>query len=99
MRYARPNDRRTGSGSIPPEVLYHLELSRQKAESTKTREMHCPMCGYLVQIIPVTQTEIVFVKCHKCKFTGALDPAYFRRVKRLSAYNEQLRKYASRKIR
>lgn len=95
MRYTQP-DRRQGAGNLSPEILRRLELSRQKAEATRTREMHCPICGFLVQIIPVTQTEIVFVKCRKCKFTGALDPAYFRRMKRLSAYNEKLRQHVGR---
>ena len=44
-------------------------------------EMCCPICGFLVRIIPVTQTDIVFVKCRKCKFDGALSPAYFRRIR------------------
>jgi hypothetical protein len=52
--------------------------------------MHCPICGFLVQIIPVTQTDIVFAKCHKCKFTGPLDPAYFRRMKRLDTYQREV---------
>lgn len=72
------------------ETLRRLELSRQKAGGVRTREMHCPICGFLVQIIPVTQTDIVFAKCHKCKFTGPLDPAYFRRMKRLDAYQRRL---------
>ena len=72
------------------ETLRRLELSRQKAGGVKTREMHCPICGFLVQIIPVTQTDIVFAKCHKCKFTGPLDPAYFRRMKRIDAYQRCL---------
>ena len=65
-----------------PDVIRRLELSRLEAESVKTREMHCPVCGFLVRIIPVTQTDIVFVRCRKCKFEGALSPAYFRRLKR-----------------
>ena len=51
---------------------------------------NCPICGRMVSLIPVTQTEIVFVKCHKCKFEGALSPAYFRRIRRLSAYRSRL---------
>ena len=74
-------------------MLHRLELSRQRADEVQTREMHCPMCGFLVQIIPVTQTDIVFAKCHKCKFTGPLDPAYFRRMKRLDAYQRRLNEY------
>ena len=73
-----------------PEIQYKIELSRKRAEQTKTREMNCPVCGFLVQIIPVTQTDLVFAKCRKCKFTGALDPAYFRRMNRLQAYQDSL---------
>ena len=72
------------------ETLRRLELSSQKAGGVKTREMHCPICGFLVQIIPVTQTDIVFAKCHKRKFTGPLDPAYFRRMKCLDTYQRRL---------
>ena len=73
-----------------PEVIRRLELSRLEAEKVKTRRMNCPICGRMVSLIPVTQTEIVFVKCHKCKFEGALSPAYFRRIRRLSAYRSGL---------
>ena len=63
-----------------PEVMRRMELSRLEAEKIQTREMRCPICGFLVRIIPVSQTDIVFVKCRKCKFEGALSPAYFRRI-------------------
>lgn len=79
-----------------PETLRKLELSRKKAETVATREMRCPMCGFLVQIIPVTQTELVFVRCRKCKFTGPLDPAYFRRMRRLAAYRTRIGEYDRR---
>ena len=68
-----------------PDVLRKLELSRLEAENVKTREMRCPICGFLLRIIPVTQTDIVFVKCRKCKFDGALSPAYFRRIRNYEA--------------
>lgn len=32
----------------------------------KTYDVSCPICGFFVRIIPVTQTDIVFVKCRKC---------------------------------
>lgn len=71
-------------GAPSKEVIRRLELSRKAAERTQTRDLKCPVCGFRVQTIPVKQTDIVFIKCHKCKFTGALDPAYFRRMKRYS---------------
>ena len=67
---------------LSPEVLRRLELSRRKAARIQARVMQCPICGFPVSRIPVNQTDIVFARCRKCKFTGPLDPAYFRRVKR-----------------
>ena len=90
---------RTGHTLPSPEMLRKLELSRKRAETVATREMHCPMCGFLVQIIPVTQTELVFVRCRKCKFTGPLDPAYFRRMRRLSAYRTRIMARSRRNVR
>ena len=67
---------------VSSEVLEKLKKSREKARNVKTRTVKCPICGELVRIIPVDQKELMFVKCNKCKFTGVLDPAYFRRQKR-----------------
>ena len=64
-----------------PEILRRLELSRRKAAGIRVRVMQCPVCGFAVSRIPVTQTDMVFARCRKCKFTGPLDPAYFRRAK------------------
>ena len=69
------------------EVLRKLEISMQEAEQIPVREMKCPVCNFPVARIPVTQTEIVYVKCHKCKFIGPLSPAFFRRMK---SYQERL---------
>ena len=90
---------RPGYGTPSEDILLKLELSRKRASTVITREMHCPICGFLVQIIPVTQTELVFVKCRKCKFSGPLDPAYFRRMKRLSAYQSRLMEHVRKNIR
>ena len=76
--------------SLPLDVLCKLRLSRLEAEKVRTRQMRCPFCGFLVQIIPETQTDIVFVKCRKCKFEGPLSPAYFRRMKRRRACHPRL---------
>ena len=32
-----------------PDVLRKLELSRREAENVETREMRCPICGFLVR--------------------------------------------------
>ena len=90
MRAGESRLRQQGYGGLSQDVIRRLELSRQKAGGVEPREMHCPICGFPVQIIPVIQTDIVFVKCHKCKFTGLLDPAYFRRMKRIGAYQSRM---------
>ncbi|OUN71100.1 hypothetical protein B5G11_04180 [Drancourtella sp. An57] len=54
----------------------------EAAEAVGSREMRCPICGFKVTDVPLTQTEVVYVKCRKCKFEGPLSPAYFRRMKR-----------------
>lgn len=65
-----------------PEVQEKLRLSIQAAEALETRYMLCPVCNFKVRKILVTQTEVVFVKCQKCKFEGVLSPAYFRTLRR-----------------
>ena len=85
MRLAAPGERMLFNPRFrepSPDVLQKLKLSRERAANLRTRKMKCPVCGTLVQVIPVSQREVVFVKCRKCKFTGPLDPAYFRRQKR-----------------
>lgn len=64
------------------DVQRRLRLSRQEAERIETRDIRCPICDFPVARIPALQKEIVFVKCHKCKFVGPLSPAHFRRLKR-----------------
>ena len=59
-----------------------LLLSMEAAEAVGSREMRCPICGFKVTDVPLTQTEVVYVKCRKCKFEGPLSTAYFRRMKR-----------------
>ncbi len=65
-----------------PEVQRKILISFQEAEEKGFRDMRCPVCGVKVTEVPLTQTEPVYVRCGKCKFAGALSPAYFRRMKR-----------------
>lgn len=64
------------------EVMMRLRQSELEAEMVETRDMKCPICNFWIAKIPVAQTDVVFVKCQKCKFKGVLSPAYFRRMKR-----------------
>jgi len=70
-RYPKPSE----------EIQKKLYLSWVEAQKTENRDMHCPVCGFKVAVIPKNQTTIQNVKCRKCKFTGPLSPAYFRRMK------------------
>lgn len=63
------------------DIIEKLLLSKAEADSCRTRIVRCPICGFKVAKIPVTQQEVFFVRCRKCKFEGALSPAYFRRKK------------------
>ena len=63
------------------EIQYKLYLSWLEAQKTEHRDMYCPVCGFKVAVIPKNQTTIQYVFCRKCKFTGPLSPAYFRRLK------------------
>ena len=61
-----------------PDVLRKLELSSLEAENIETREMRCPICGFLVRIIPVTQTDIVFVcKMPEVQVRRSSEPCLF----------------------
>lgn len=41
------------------EVQQSLFLSRKDAERAGSREMRCPICGFKVTDVPLTQTEVV----------------------------------------
>ena len=66
---------------VSEDILRKLELSWQRAAQIQKRNMYCPYCGRKIAEIPVDQKEIVFAKCHNCKYEGPLDPAYFRRMR------------------
>ena len=67
------------------EVQRMIMLSIAAARKVGSREMRCPVCGFKVADVPLTQTEVVYVRCRKCKFEGPLSPAYFRRMKRYAS--------------
>ena len=80
MEYIRPT---FNSRSPEPskEIQYKLYLSWVEAQKTEHLDMYCPVCGFKVAVIPKNQTTVQYVFCRKCKFTGPLSPAYFRRMK------------------
>ena len=70
-RYPKPSE----------EIRQKLYLSWVESRKTENRNMCCPVCVFKVAVIPKNQTTIQNVFCRKCKFTGPLSPAYFRRMK------------------
>ena len=80
----------------PEDVRLNLERSRRRAAAIKTRDVRCPYCRRILAVVPVGQTDMMFLKCQKCKFSGPLDPRYFRRMK---TYRDCIRKPRNRSIR
>ena len=63
-------------------IRYTVLIGSAEKYIYRSRDMRCPVCGFKVTEVPLTQTEPVYVRCGKCKFAGALSPAYVRRMKR-----------------
>lgn len=80
------------------DVQRKLRLSMQEAERAPYREMKCLVCDFPVARIPITQTDVVYVKCHQCKFTGVLSSAYFRRMKRYRHYCDEFSQATRRRM-
>lgn len=44
------------------DIQRKLLLSMEAAEEVGSREMRCPICGFKVTDVPLTQTEVVYVR-------------------------------------
>ena len=66
------------------EALRLLELSRLEVEKMEERDLKCPICGFRIQGVYPDRSGHVDIKCQKCKFSGPINLAYFRRQKRRS---------------
>lgn len=67
-------------GIPKPETWEKVLLSQAEAEKLPKRELKCPICGFPVARV-FSHSGYVDVKCRKCKFSGVLNLAYFRRQK------------------
>ena len=65
-----------------PEVLRLLELSWNEVSGMEERDLKCPICGFRVEGVYADRTGHANIKCRKCKFSGPVNLAYFRRQKR-----------------
>lgn len=72
--------------SASPEVIDKLLLSREDAKDIEKKTIYCPICGGRIIELYAKDKPLLDVKCRKCKFTGPLNTAYFRRRKRHSFY-------------
>ena len=64
------------------DVLYKLERSLEEVEQMEKRDLKCPICGFRVEGVYADRTGHANIKCRKCKFSGPVNLAYFRRQKR-----------------
>lgn len=65
---------------LPPEVLERIRLSEEECEDLTVRELRCPYCNFLLDIIFSDATGHRRSKCPKCKRVLTMNVAYFRRV-------------------
>ena len=65
-----------------PEILRLLELSWNEVSGMEERDLKCPICGFRVEGVYADRTGHANIKCRKCKFSGPVNLAYFRRQKR-----------------
>lgn len=68
--------------SPSPEVLRLLELSWNEVSGMEEWDLKCPICGFRVEGVYADRTGHANIKCRKCKFSGPVNLAYFRRQKR-----------------
>lgn len=73
IRYNRERFR-----SPDAEVLRKLLLSRREYEALEKKPLNCPVCGFRVLGAAAERSGIIEIKCHKCKFEGPVNLAYFR---------------------
>jgi len=81
-------------GTLTPEIEAKILKSREEVENMTLRMVECPICHFPA-IGAYSHTGYVNIKCRKCKFTGPLNLAYFRRMKQYYSYNP----YSYRKTR
>ena len=65
-----------------PEVINKLLRSREDAENIDKKIINCPICGCRIIELYAKDKPLLDVKCRKCKFTGPLNTAYFRRQRK-----------------
>ncbi len=68
-------------GELDPVQTYLIHRSRREAERMERRVIKCPVCGFSVTKATSDCTGYPTFKCSKCKFSGPIGLAYFRKVK------------------
>ncbi len=67
---------------LPPEILERVKLSAEECQDLSMRELRCPYCNFLLDLIFSDAAGHRKSKCPKCKQVTIMNVAYFRRVKR-----------------
>ncbi len=56
-----------------------LALSSEEVQGMTKRTVRCPLCDFPIDRVYQDSTGHKDAKCHKCKFEGPINVAYFRR--------------------
>jgi Zn-dependent peptidase ImmA (M78 family) len=68
-------------GELDPVSAYLIHRSRREAARVERRDIKCPACGYTMTRVSGESNGYPTFKCSKCKFSGPIGLAYFRKLK------------------
>ena len=69
-------------GELTPVQAYLIHRSRREAERADRKDIKCPACGFAMTRTTEGSSGYPTFKCSKCKFSGPIGLAYFRKLKR-----------------
>ncbi len=82
--------RRYYQHEVSPEDREKLKLSMQGLEGIVMREIRCPWCGNIIDVVGSdTRSGHKRAMCGKCKEVFIIDYRYFRTMKRQDKYRPQ----------
>ena len=68
-------------GKLDPVSAYLIHRSRREAARVERRDIKCPACGFAMTRVSGEGNGYPTFKCGKCKFSGPIGLAYFRKLK------------------
>ncbi len=76
--------------TLSPEVQRKLKASRDEVASLSMREIHCQLCGYLVEKVFSDAVGHKMVYCRKCKKEYPINLGYFRTMRKKNRFHIDL---------